>query len=53
MSGYLEPGEADGDFLKDAFFLNKPFSRDELVNLVAGALRQSPPATMPVFKPAN
>jgi signal transduction histidine kinase len=53
MSGYLEPGEADGDFLKDAFFLNKPFSRDELVNLVAGALRQSVPATMPVFKPAN
>jgi signal transduction histidine kinase/ActR/RegA family two-component response regulator len=53
MSGYLEPGEADGDFLKDAFFLNKPFSRDELVNQVAEAVRQSLPARVPVFKPAN
>ena len=53
MSGYLEPGEADDDFLKDAFFLNKPFSRDELVNQVAEALRQSLPATVPSFKPAS
>jgi signal transduction histidine kinase/CheY-like chemotaxis protein len=53
MSGYLDPGEADGDFLKNAFFLNKPFSRDELVNQVAEALRQSLPATVPIFKPAN
>ena len=53
MSGYLDPGETDGDFLKDACFLNKPFSRDELVNQVAGALRQSRLATVPIFKPAN
>jgi signal transduction histidine kinase/CheY-like chemotaxis protein len=53
MSGYLEPGEADGDLLKEALFLNKPFSRDELVNQIAEALRQSAPATVPIFKPAN
>jgi len=53
MSGYLEPGEADGDFLKDAFFLNKPFSRDELVNQVAEALRQSLSAAVPSFRPAG
>lgn len=47
MSGYLEPGEADGDFLKGAFFLNKPFSRDELVNQVAEALKQSPRSAVP------
>ncbi len=46
MSGYLEPSEADGDFLKDAFFLNKPFSRDALLNQVAEALRQSSPAAV-------
>ena len=46
MSGYLEPGEADGDFLKDAFFLNKPFSRDLLLNQIAEALRQSSPAAV-------
>jgi signal transduction histidine kinase len=40
MSGYLEPGDADGDFQKDAFFLNKPFSREMLVNQVGEALRK-------------
>ena len=40
MSGYLEPGDADGDFQKDAFFLNKPFSREVLVNQVREALRR-------------
>jgi signal transduction histidine kinase/ActR/RegA family two-component response regulator len=40
MSGYLEPTDADGDLVKDAFFLNKPFSRESLVNQVAEVLRQ-------------
>ncbi|HTX14397.1 MAG TPA: ATP-binding protein [Candidatus Baltobacteraceae bacterium] len=43
MSGYLEPADADGDRMKGAFFLNKPFSRDTLVNMVADALRASAP----------
>ena len=43
MSGYLEPADADGDQMKGAFFLNKPFSRDTLVNMVADALRASAP----------
>jgi signal transduction histidine kinase len=38
MSGYIEPGDADGDFLKDAFFLNKPFSREMLLNQIGEAL---------------
>ncbi len=49
MSGYLEPADADGDFLKDAFFLNKPFSRDVLLNQIAEALRQSSPAAVTVL----
>ena len=40
VSGYLEPDETDGDFLKEAFFLNKPFSREVLVNQVGEALRK-------------
>ncbi len=43
MSGYLEPSDADGDLLKDASYLNKPFSRDTLVSQIAEALRQSSP----------
>ena len=43
MSGYLEPTDADGDLVKDAFFLNKPFSRESLVTQVAEALRQQSP----------
>jgi signal transduction histidine kinase len=38
VSGYLQPDETDGDFLKEAFFLNKPFSREMLVNQVGEAL---------------
>jgi signal transduction histidine kinase/CheY-like chemotaxis protein len=38
VSGYLEPNESDGDFLKEAFFLNKPFSREMLVNQIGEAL---------------
>ena len=45
MSGYLEPSDADSDLLKDAFYLNKPFSRDALVSQVAEALRQPAPSS--------
>jgi DNA-binding NtrC family response regulator len=44
MSGYLEPTDANGDLIKDAFFLSKPFSRESLVNQIAEALRQQSPA---------
>ena len=40
ISGYLEPDETDGDFLKEAYFLNKPFSRETLVNQIGEALRK-------------
>ncbi|HTW25351.1 MAG TPA: ATP-binding protein [Candidatus Baltobacteraceae bacterium] len=45
MSGYLEPAEPDGDAPKDAFFLQKPFSREALVDQVAEALRLPSPAS--------
>ena len=48
VSGYLEPDETDGDFLKEAFFLNKPFSREMLVNQIAEALRNPVSAKGPV-----
>jgi signal transduction histidine kinase/CheY-like chemotaxis protein len=38
LSGYIEHDEKDGDFMRDAFFLNKPFSREMLVNQVGKAL---------------
>jgi signal transduction histidine kinase/CheY-like chemotaxis protein len=38
VSGYLEPSEIDGDFLKEGFLLEKPFSRDTLVNQIGEAL---------------
>jgi signal transduction histidine kinase/CheY-like chemotaxis protein len=40
MSGYLEYNRSDEDYLEDGFFLQKPFSRDTLVNKVSEALRQ-------------
>jgi signal transduction histidine kinase/ActR/RegA family two-component response regulator len=42
MSGYLEFNRANGDFLEDGFFLQKPFSRDTLVQKIAQALRNEP-----------
>ena len=48
VSGYLEPDGTDGDFLKEAFFLNKPFSRDMLVNQVREALRKQVLVKVPV-----
>ena len=34
MSGYLEYNKGDSEFLEEAFFLQKPFSRDALVRKV-------------------
>lgn len=48
VSGYLEPDGTDGDFLKEAFFLNKPFSREMLVNQVGEALRKRVLVKVPV-----
>jgi len=48
VSGYLEPDETNGDFLKEASFLNKPFSREMLVNQVGEALRKHASARVPV-----
>ena len=53
VSGYLEPNETDGDFLKEASFLNKPFSREMLVHQVGEALRKSAPANVAVETVAN
>jgi CheY-like chemotaxis protein len=38
MSGYLEYNKADGEFLEEDFFLQKPFSRDALISKVGEAL---------------
>jgi signal transduction histidine kinase len=53
VSGYLEPNETDGDFLKEASFLNKPFSREMLVNQVGEALRKSALDKIPLQTVAN
>jgi signal transduction histidine kinase/ActR/RegA family two-component response regulator len=39
MSGYLEYNRDNKEFLEEGYFLQKPFSRDTLVNKVAEALR--------------
>jgi two-component system, cell cycle sensor histidine kinase and response regulator CckA len=39
MSGYLEYNRGNEDFLADGFFLQKPFSREMLVNRVNEALK--------------
>jgi FixJ family two-component response regulator len=44
MSGYLEQAAGNRSFLKGAFFLDKPFSRDVLARHVAEALRSERPA---------
>ena len=38
MSGYLEFNNGDSNFLKDMFYLQKPFSRDSLIAKIAEAL---------------
>lgn len=42
MTGYLESQQDGASFLEGAFFLQKPFSRDAVVNIVAEALRSKP-----------
>jgi len=39
MTGYLEQSEGDRGFLEEAFFLQKPFSRETVVRQVGQALR--------------
>jgi signal transduction histidine kinase/ActR/RegA family two-component response regulator len=46
MSGYLEYGRSDETFAEDGLFLQKPFSRETLVDKVADALKTGP-ATQP------
>jgi FixJ family two-component response regulator len=38
MTGYLEQGEENGEFLEEAFFLQKPFSREAMVRQVTEAV---------------
>jgi signal transduction histidine kinase/ActR/RegA family two-component response regulator len=42
MTGYLEQREGSVEFLDDALFLQKPFSRETVVHLVAQALNSQP-----------
>jgi signal transduction histidine kinase len=53
VSGYLEPDETDGDFLREALFLNKPFSREMLVNQIGEALRKQVLVKAPVATVAS
>jgi signal transduction histidine kinase/CheY-like chemotaxis protein len=52
MTGYLEQTSPDDDFLQDAFFLQKPFSRETIVGQVGESLKDSPlPKPFPKPKP--
>ncbi|HWY05246.1 MAG TPA: ATP-binding protein [Candidatus Acidoferrales bacterium] len=42
MTGYLEQSAPDDDFLQDAFFLQKPFSRESVVGQVGESLKDAP-----------
>ena len=42
MSGYQDYGLKDGDFAEGSFFVQKPFSRDHLLAVIAGALKAAP-----------
>jgi DNA-binding NtrC family response regulator len=44
MTGYLDGNEGRDDFLRDGFFLEKPFSRDSVVGQVGEALKNGRPA---------
>jgi signal transduction histidine kinase/ActR/RegA family two-component response regulator/Tfp pilus assembly protein PilV len=51
MTGYLEQNDGGADFLEDAFFLQKPFSRETVVNQIAQALNGEPsPALEPTTR---
>ncbi|HET7108947.1 MAG TPA: ATP-binding protein [Candidatus Acidoferrum sp.] len=47
MTGYLEQSAPGDDFLQDAFFLQKPFSRESVVGQVAESLKDSPHSARP------
>jgi signal transduction histidine kinase/CheY-like chemotaxis protein len=42
MSGYLEYNRDNGEFVEEAFFLQKPFDRETLVGKISEALNQTP-----------
>jgi CheY-like chemotaxis protein len=50
MTGYLEQSAPGDDFLQDAFFLQKPFSRETIVGQVGESLKDSP-LPKPLAKP--
>ena len=39
MTGYLEQKDGSDEFLQDAFFLQKPFTRESIVSGVADAMK--------------
>jgi signal transduction histidine kinase/ActR/RegA family two-component response regulator len=47
MTGYLDQNADKDNFLQDAFFLQKPFSRDSVVGRVGEALKTDRPARHP------
>ena len=47
MTGYLEQNAGDSGFMEDAFFLQKPFSREAVVGLVGQALKSERPQRQP------
>jgi DNA-binding NtrC family response regulator len=52
MTGYLEQTAPGDDFLQDAYFLQKPFSRETVVGQVGESLKDSPlPKRLPKLKP--
>jgi len=46
MTGYLDQNGGEEDFLHDAFFLQKPFSRESLVGKVGEALKKGKSAKL-------
>jgi signal transduction histidine kinase len=53
MTGYLEQSAPDDDFLQDAFFLQKPFSRESVVGQVGESLKApAVPKRLPKPNPA-
>jgi hypothetical protein len=56
MTGYLEQSDADRGFLEDAFFLEKPFSREAVLHQVGRALKaqlsERPAGSMPLVSNA-